>query len=113
MPDRIQLRRSKGWRLPPNTRVVTRATIFGNPFTVNAAREAGYKGDDAALAEMVVRAFGEWLRGSEQDWMGPESDAARAAILANLSELRGKNLACFCKPGTPCHADVLMEIANG
>ena len=26
--------------------------------------------------------------------------------------LAGKNLACWCKPGTPCHADVLLEIAN-
>jgi hypothetical protein len=26
--------------------------------------------------------------------------------------LRGKNLACWCKPGEPCHADVLLEIAN-
>lgn len=29
---------------------------------------------------------------------------------------RGKsgaeNLACWCKPGAPCHADVLLEIAN-
>ena len=30
-----------------------------------------------------------------------------------LPELRGKNLACWCKPGSPCHADVLLEIANG
>jgi hypothetical protein len=29
-----------------------------------------------------------------------------------LGELRGKNLACWCKPGEPCHADVLLELAN-
>lgn len=29
------------------------------------------------------------------------------------AELRGKPLACWCKPGTPCHGDVLLEIANG
>ena len=28
------------------------------------------------------------------------------------SQLRGKNLACWCKPGACCHADVLLEIAN-
>jgi hypothetical protein len=27
-------------------------------------------------------------------------------------ELRGKNLACWCEPGAPCHADVLMKVAN-
>lgn len=112
MPERITLSRTKGWRMPANTRVVTRATTFGNPFTISDARDAGYKGSDAELALMVVRAFDKWLRGSEQDWMGPESDAARAAILDRLPELRGKNLACSCKQGQSCHADVLLEIAN-
>jgi hypothetical protein len=26
--------------------------------------------------------------------------------------LRGHNVACWCKPGEPCHADVLLEHAN-
>jgi hypothetical protein len=30
----------------------------------------------------------------------------------HVHELRGKNLACWCKPGEPCHADVLLELAN-
>lgn len=30
----------------------------------------------------------------------------------DVEELRGKNLACWCKPGTPCHADVLLRLAN-
>ena len=29
-----------------------------------------------------------------------------------LPELRGKDLACWCKEGEPCHADVLLELAN-
>lgn len=111
-PKRITLSRAKGRKMPSNTRVVTRSTVFGNPFKISDAREAGYKGTDAALAANCVRAFEEWLRGSSQDWMGSESDAARATILARLPELRGKNLACFCKPGQPCHADVLLELAN-
>jgi hypothetical protein len=27
-------------------------------------------------------------------------------------ELRGRDLACWCRPEEPCHADVLLEIAN-
>jgi hypothetical protein len=27
-------------------------------------------------------------------------------------ELRGRDLACWCRPDEPCHADVLLEIAN-
>ncbi len=28
------------------------------------------------------------------------------------AELVGRDLACWCKPGDPCHADVLLELAN-
>jgi len=30
----------------------------------------------------------------------------------DICELRGKNLMCWCEIGAPCHADVLLEIAN-
>jgi hypothetical protein len=103
MPDRITIRRVKGWRMPPNTRVVTRATVFGNPWTVPQAREAGFEGSDEELQALCVRRFREAMR------LGLP---AVATILARLPELRGKHLACFCKPGTPCHADVLLEMAN-
>lgn len=33
-------------------------------------------------------------------------------LLDDIDELRGKNLACWCKPGDPCHADILLRIAN-
>lgn len=112
MPERITLSRVKGWRMPPNTVSVARPGPFGNPFTIRDARDVGYVGNDADLTAICVRAFDEWLRGSAQDWMGPESEAARSAILRRLPELRGKNLACWCKDGQPCHANVLLEIAN-
>jgi hypothetical protein len=32
-PHRIQLRRSKGWRMPAETLKVDRTTLFGNPFS--------------------------------------------------------------------------------
>lgn len=111
-PIRVQLSRAKGWRMPENTRSVARPGPFGNPFTVEAALDAGYVGTNAALQDMCVRAFRIWLSGNKAFWSAPESEARRATILARLPELRGKNLACWCKPGTPCHADVLLELAN-
>jgi hypothetical protein len=39
-------------------------------------------------------------------------EAMRSRLLAKLPEIRGKNLACWCAPGQPCHADVLLEMAN-
>lgn len=34
MPERIQLSRRKGWKMPPNTVKVDRSTPWGNPFAV-------------------------------------------------------------------------------
>ena len=111
-PIRVQLSRAKGWRMPENTVNVARGPnrVFGNPFTIKDAVDVGLKMSNAP--QFVVDCFSDWLRGDRQNWMGPESDAAAAAILSRLPELRGKNLACWCKLGTPCHADVLLELAN-
>jgi len=110
MPDRIQLRRTKGWRMPPNTVKVDRSTQWGNPFTVADAISVAYVRPENA-AQFVVNCFADWLRGDRQNWLGAESDKAAAAILARMPDLRGKNLACWCKD-TPCHADVLLDLAN-
>jgi hypothetical protein len=112
-PRRITLSRAKGWRMPDNTVKVDRTTRFGNPFTADGCRDAGYVGSDDAIAARCVEAFRAWLgRSWRINWDGPESEEARAYILAHLPDLRGKNLACWCKPGEPCHADVLLELAN-
>jgi hypothetical protein len=98
-PQRIQLSRVKGWRMPPNTVKVDRSTTLGNPFQVTADRPAA----DAVMA------FRTWLTVDGVDAGLPYT---KANILATLPMLRGKNLACWCKSGTPCHADVLLELAN-
>lgn len=115
-PHRVQLSRAKGWKMPENTVNVARGPgrIWGNPFTVHGCLEAGYIGTEEQLAARCVDAFRVWLGPMwRHNWQGPESEAARNAILSRLPELRGKNLACWCKPGAPCHADVLLELANG
>lgn len=89
MPERIQLSRKKGWRMPPNTVSVARPTKWGNPFSV---AEHG--------RELAVRNYRRYLIGLRQ--IGA----------LDLSALRGKNLACWCRPGEACHADVLIELAN-
>lgn len=102
VPIRVQLSRAKGWRMPANTVKVDRTTKWGNPFPV----PMGHPWKDAAWS---VLQFGFWVDRIEQFPSAPKppsTDEIRAA-------LRGKNLACWCRPGTPCHADVLLEIANG
>ncbi len=74
---------------PPSAVYVGRPTKWGNPYTV-----ADYGKDKAIeLYEMYL------------DQLNPElaEDAKR--------ELRGKDLVCWCAP-KPCHADVLLRIAN-
>ena len=63
MPERIQLRRTKGWRMPPNTVKVDRTTRWGNPFTISDAKDAGYFGPN--LPAFVVDCFSNWLRGDK------------------------------------------------
>jgi len=96
-PRRVQLLRTKGWGMPPNTVVVARGRNigWGNPFVI------GQDGiPDAATAIAHFRVYME------------ECLAMHDCMRAALKELRGKNLACWCKPGEPCHADVLLELAN-
>jgi hypothetical protein len=98
MPDRIQQRRTPGWRLPPNSKGVAGRTKWGNPYDW---REYG--------CEQAIAKYREGILGQDLS-----SDKGRylARISKDLPELRGKNLACFCKIGEPCHADVLLELAN-
>ena len=91
MPERVQLSREKGWKMPPNTVKVDRSTRWGNP---NLASHHGQSG--------AVRRVEEELRAGILNFS--VDDVRR--------ELRGKNLACWCKPGSPCHADILLRVAN-
>ncbi len=96
MPERIQLRRTKGWRMPPNNVKVARPTIWGNPHRVGWCPRC----EKMHSAEEAVRLFELYARGYP---LG----------VAKIREaLKGKSLACFCPLDQPCHADVLLEIAN-
>jgi hypothetical protein len=120
-PQRIQLSRKKGWRMPLNTVKVDRATGYGNPFPINKGTQstAGVTSEvwsvgswegpalwfcdtKAEAAELSVKAFRAWIA----------SPAQQNILDRAKRELRGKNLACWCKPGDACHADVLLELAN-
>lgn len=92
-PVRVQLSRKKGWRMPPNTVKVARPTKWGNPFQVS---EHG-----------LITAINRF----KDDICHPNSRLGFS--LADIEQLRGKNLACFCPLDQPCHADILLEIANG
>ena len=106
-PIRIQLRRTKGWRMPDNTVKVDRSTRWGNPFTPAAYWDAGYSGSNEVAISHCVTAFKALVEG-RYHW----AHAIPQEPFPDITPLRGKNLACWCKPGSPCHADVLLEISN-
>lgn len=98
MPKRIQRKRSRGWRMPAGAVYVGRPTKWGNPFL-----RVNYFGPHT-----LVGLYRDYLAGHLATW--PEAGPALAELARK--ELRGKDLACWCPLDQPCHADVLLELAN-
>lgn len=118
--NRVQRKRTKGSKLPPNTKCVDRSSEHGNPYRVceyegywtvygpghdpNYSDPASFisplfetKAEAAAVACVMFEAY-VWQRLSDfPDW---------------LENLRGHNLACWCPESQPCHADVLLRILS-
>lgn len=100
-PQRIQRKRTKGWRMPENTIYVGRGSKWGNPWRAGRATAlTGPKAGQKATAQDVVGIF----RHTIETKLKYDTDL--------LEPLRGKNLACWCPPEQPCHADVLLKLAN-
>jgi hypothetical protein len=114
-PKRIQRKRTKGWRMPEGAVYVGRPSKWGNPYEVRRSSDAngwlvifhatershivhGTHSRADARADAIAR---------YRDWI----DCVSAPIPED--ELAGKDLACWCSIDQPCHADVLLEIANG
>jgi hypothetical protein len=99
-----------------NTVKVCRPGIFGNPWTVSEILSAERENGGAITPEQAqaaaVDSYRAWLAGGEFEGTYPACTSNRDAILKALPSLRGRNLACWCRLDQPCHADVLLELAN-
>lgn len=116
--QRIQRKRTAGWKMPEGAAYVGRPTRWGNHYTLDRLSAHEYVVLDAKGAEIP-------------DSWGGRNFAAKCAVdrfrsdllwdfstFADMREdyiwrLRGRDLACWCPLDQPCHADVLLEIANG
>lgn len=117
MPVRIQRQRTKGWRMPEGAVYVGRPTKWGNPF--RAVREGSFQ----TVVDHTGRRWRRLVCSTDRRGVGREMRQAavdlyrwRVALIADpiqLADLAGKDLACWCPLDQPCHADVLLEIANG
>lgn len=99
-PQRIQLRRTKGWRKPSDAVVVARPGRWGNPFRIGAPHPD--HGAPMTRAE-TIELFRHHVSPGGPGELAPNQ----------LAVLRGHDLACWCRLDEPCHADVLLELANG
>ena len=131
-PKRIQRKRTKGWKMPEGAVYVGRPTVFGNPFEVFKTDCCGFwdvrdENDVTYLVDHNV---------THRDGCAPhwaKSYATREAVRLYsdhltywfgglmkhdapfreaVESLRGHDLACWCPLDQPCHADVLLELAN-
>lgn len=116
-PVRLQLSRRRGFVLQALSQAanglpavnVARPSRFGNRFMVmpcwhhEGIPSIGRGAFKAATAEEAH---------DEGQFIAVHLFQTIQAPTLDLAPLRGKNLACWCKPGTPCHADVLLELAN-
>jgi Domain of unknown function (DUF4326) len=90
-PRRLKLSRKKGARLPKGAVVVARPTKWGNP----------YRPDEMTRAQAVAKYQRNFLAGK-----------LKISVEDVRRELKGHDLACWCPLNGPCHADLLIKIAN-
>lgn len=87
LPEILNRRDFPG-RLPPNTILIDRTTIWGNPFAI------GRDGD----RDEVIDKYAEWV-------------VTQPHLVRQFPALRGRNLMCWCWPRR-CHGLVLRRLAN-
>ena len=98
-PHRVKLSRQRGWRMPADTLKVCRPGPWGNPFKLGAPPEGMSRADAVAAYEKAL--MSRRLK-----------DREGRPMIERVSELAGKNLACWCPLDGPCHADVLLKLAR-
>lgn len=96
MPRRFQLRRTKGWKMPPNTANVARPGKYGNHHRIGFCQVCGV----------------EHTRGEAIAEFRSEIEASPELQRKIREHLAGKNVACWCHLNEACHGDVLLEVAN-
>ena len=101
-PHRIQMTRDKPWRhLAPDAVIVARGKAgepWGNPHPIDVPCPGC--GGVRHTRDEAVRLYRVHL------------DAHPDLVARARDELAGRDLTCWCPLDVPCHADVLLEVAN-
>lgn len=100
-PKRVQMRCDRPWRKDhPDAVIVARPRMWGNPFPVGRLPHIGNLLEVTETPSQSVALYRDYLA-----TLGDELEGF-------LAPLRGRDLACWCPLDQPCHADVLLELAN-
>lgn len=120
MAERIQRKRTAGWRMPEGAVSCGRPGPWGNPINVSDVAGQYPSLDIEQIARLVVQQFDELVAAGSltfPNWR--HADGHRGPITFTYpaadqirTELAGKDLACWCAPDQPCHVDVLLRVAN-
>jgi hypothetical protein len=115
-PTRIQRKHTKGWRMPDGAVYVGRPSKYGNPYVLDAwvsSKALPFFEFVVDTPATAVKLYARWIA---VDPTVPLSGFNRHLQPPSLAEIRdelaGKDLACWCPLDQPCHADVLLRIAN-
>lgn len=106
-PKRIQRHRTKGWRMPEGAVYVGRPSRWGNPYCACGRYE-----HDAMHVDSPAEAVEAFLVAIRNNDVGDRFHRECPTAEEIRHELSGKDLVCWCPPDQPCHADVLLRIAN-
>jgi hypothetical protein len=108
MAKRIERSRERGWRKPVGAVIVDRTSRWGNPYD--------FRDLEGGRAEAVER-FAGWIVNPQSEpiwWYGGKKPKLfyPSTVEEIRAQLGGRYLVCFCGLDEPCHADVLLDIAN-
>lgn len=116
MAKRIQRRRTGGWRMPEGAVYVGRPSKWGNPYRWSdypTVASAGWGDDDPQRIPESTRRRHAVTDFRSAVAFGDSPPTGYPTVDDIRRELAGRDLACWCDLDQPCHADVLLELANG
>lgn len=98
LPKRIQRKRVKGFKLPPNTICINRPLKYGNIFVVGEFCRTSSGSYQKMTLEKCLKGFDNFVK--EILYLNPNW----------LEDLKNADyIACFCKEDSPCHGDILIK----
>jgi len=116
---RVQRKRTKGYRMPENTKYVGRPTAWGNPFKLTPDGWIMYYSVNRKILDPwiywsvtggfcltdIVELYECWIKGEFKNY----TDLPNTT---DIEQLKGFDLACFCPLNSPCHADILIKLLS-